>query len=115
MFAGDIQYSINDNQTVWNWNAVNYESFLGRVILEPNESILIYGKLSEGRGFCVTAWPLYGAGGSSWGITVPNNHADVVAHATYKVGVNASTVSSGSSSSTQILSCNRNRIFSVSK
>ena len=115
VFAGDVPYTIKNNQNVYNKNAANPESFLGKVVLEPNEDIKIYGKLAEGKAFYVTVWPLYGSGGSWWGFTVPNNQADIVAHPEYKVAINWSNTSSGSSSSSQILLSTRNSYIPVSK
>ena len=114
VFAGDVPYTIKNNQNVYNKNAANPESFLGKVVLEPNEDIKIYGKLAEGKAFYVTVWPLYGSGGSWWAFTVPNNQADIVAHSEYTVAINWSNTSSGSSSSPILLST-RNSYFPVSK
>lgn len=115
VFAGDVPYTITNNQNVYNKNAANPESFLGKVILEPGEDIKIYGKLTDGKAFYVTVWPLYGSGGSWWAFTPPNNQADVVAHDEYKVAINWSNTSSGSSSSSQILLSTRNPMVYVSK
>ncbi len=114
VFAGDVPYTITNNKNVYNKNAANPESFLGKVVLEPNEDIKIYGKLAGGKAFYVTVWPLYGTGGSWWAFTPPNNQADVVAHDEYKVAINWSNTSSGSSSS-QILLSTRNPMVYVSK
>ena len=115
VFAGDVPYSIKNESKIYNWDAGNPEAFLGKIILEPNESIKIYGKLSGNKDFYVVAWPLYGNGGSGWSVALTNNHADIVADSEWVVGVKSYNESSGSSSSSPILLSAVNPMITVSK